>query len=161
MKRSVTRYCNQSAPRTVLTIGTLAVLIGACGGPDTGPEEQLRQWVNEGQAAVEAKRRSDLIDMISPAYVDARGYEREQISALFAAYFLRQHRIKLMPSIEKIRLYGETAAKIDLTVGMAGTNDGVFGFSADAYRFVLELEYDGSDWLLISARWGELGKGLN
>jgi hypothetical protein len=40
---------------------------------------------------------------------------------------------------------------------MAGTNDGVLGFSADAYRFELELEKDGDDWQLIAARWGELG----
>ena len=44
---------------------------------------------------------------------------------------------------------------------LAGTNDGVFGFSADAFRFQLELERDGDDWLLISARWGELGEELH
>jgi hypothetical protein len=46
-----------------------------------------------------------------------------------------------------------------LTVGMAGKNDGTFGFSADAYEFELEFELD-DDWLLTSARWGELGDDL-
>jgi len=44
---------------------------------------------------------------------------------------------------------------------MAGQNDAVLGFSADAYRFQLELEREGDDWLLISARWGELGEELH
>jgi hypothetical protein len=63
----------------------------------------------------------------------------------------------LLPNIEEITVYGDTAAKLVMTVGMAGTNDGVFGFSADAYRFDLELEKNGDDWQLIAARWGELG----
>ena len=72
-------------------------------------------------------------------------------------YFLRQHSIALLPKINEITLYDDTAASVDLTVGLAGTNDGVLGFSADAYRFELELEKDGDEWELISARWGELG----
>ena len=44
---------------------------------------------------------------------------------------------------------------------MAGSNEGVLGFSADAYDFALELELDGDDWQLISARWGELGRELH
>ena len=41
---------------------------------------------------------------------------------------------------------------------MASTNGNRLGFSADAYRFEMELERDGDDWLLISARWGGLGE---
>jgi len=67
----------------------------------------------------------------------------------------------LLTKIEEIRLYGDSAAEIELTVGMAGQNDSVLGFSADAYRFELELEREGGDWLLISARWGELGEELH
>jgi hypothetical protein len=47
-----------------------------------------------------------------------------------------------------------------LDVGMAGTNDGVLGFSADAYRFEMQLEKEDDDWLLMSARWGEIGGEL-
>ena len=47
-----------------------------------------------------------------------------------------------------------------LTVGMAGTEDSLLGISADAYQFSLELEKNAGDWLLISARWGQIGKEL-
>ena len=59
-----------------------------------------------------------------------------------------------------MKVIGGTAAEVSITVGMAGTNDSALGISADAYRFELELEFDGDDWLLISARWGELGDQL-
>lgn len=126
-----------------------------------GPEEQLQQWVSAGAQAAESKERSDFLDLISPAYTDSRGFERDDIGNILGVYFLRQHSIKLLTKIDRIQLYGDTAAEIELTVGMAGRNDSVLGISADAYRFQLELEQDGDDWLLISARWGELGEELH
>ena len=63
-----------------------------------------------------------------------------------------------------IRPYLKELGRSDLflvmTVGMAGTNSGVLGFSADAYRFELDLENRGGDWRVIAARWGELGAEL-
>jgi hypothetical protein len=135
--------------------------LSACGGPELGPEEQLRAWVSRGEEAAETKQRRELIDMISPAYADTRGSDRGDIENILRAYFFRQNSISLLIKIEEIRVYGESAAEIELTVGMAGQNDSVLGFSADAYRFQLELEQDGDDWLLISARWGELGEELH
>lgn len=143
--------------RTLCTVGVVLVTLVACGEPATEPEEELRAWVAAGVEAAENKERRDLVGMISGAYVDARGNERADIENVLRLYFLRQHKIGLLTNIEDVTVYGDTAAKLTLTVGMAGTNDGVLGFSADAYRFELELEKDAGDWLLIAARWGELG----
>ena len=99
--------------------------------------------------------------MVSPSYNDARGNERDDIDDMLRLYFFRQNKIGLLPRIEGITVYDDTAAKIVMTVGMAGTNDGAFGFSADAYRFALELEKASGEWQLISARWGELGHELH
>jgi hypothetical protein len=161
MRRAATQYCRRAiAGIQVMSIAYL-VLLGGCGGPEAGPEEQVRQWLSAGQQAVETKERGDLLDLISPSYADSRGFDRDDIGDRLRVYFLRQQSIKLLTSIEEIRLYGDSAAEVDLTVGMAGKNDSVFGFSADAYRFQLELERDGDDWLLISARWGEFGEELH
>jgi hypothetical protein len=124
------------------------------------PEEQLRQWVSRVEEAAEAKERRELISMISPDYTDSRDNERPDIENMLRAYFFRQNSISLLTNIEDVRLIADSAAEIELTVGMAGQNDGVFGFSADAYRFEMELMKEGDDWLLISARWGELGDEL-
>jgi hypothetical protein len=160
MKPLVTWNRIAAATRIACTGMLCWILTSACGGPVSGPEEQLQHWVREGQAAVEAKERRELVRMISPAYKDSRGNDVGDIENMLRAYFFRQHSIKLLTSIEEIRMYGDSAAEIDLMVGMAGTNEGVLGFSADAYRFRLELENKDDDWQLISARWGEPGEDL-
>ena len=144
-------------------VATTLVCLGllACGGPAEGPEAALRAWVQQGHELAEAKDRPGLVDMISPAYTDARGNNRDDINDLFRIYFLRTQSVALLTKIEELNVYGESAGEVVLSVGMAGTHDGTFGFSADAYRFEMEFELDGDEWLLTSARWGELGEELH
>ena len=144
-------------------VATTLVCLGllACGGPAEGPEAALRAWVQQGHELAEAKDRPGLVDMISPAYTDARGNNRDDINDLFRIYFLRTQSVALLTKIEELIVYGESAGEVVLSVGMAGTHDGTFGFSADAYRFEMEFELDGDEWLLTSARWGELGEELH
>ena len=117
----------------------------------------MRAWVAQGVELAEQKDRRGLVDLISPAYTDARGNGRGDIENMLRVYFLRQQSVALLTRMDDLRIVGDTAAELELTVGMAGTNDGVLGFSADAYRFEMELERDGEDWRLLSARWAELG----
>lgn len=145
--------------RILFTLGVIAYL-AACGDPPSAPEEELRAWVAAGVEAAENKERRELVGMIAPSYADARGNDLEDIDNTLRAYFFRQHEIALISRIEEITVYDDTAAKIVVTVGMAGTNDGVLGFSADAYRFEMEVEKASGEWKLISARWGELGDDL-
>jgi len=147
--------------RTLCTLTAALLVLGACGGSVSEPEEELRTWVAAGMEAARNKERRELVGMISRSYADARGNERGDIENLLRVYFLRMNNIKLLSTIEEITVYDDTAAKIVMTVGMAGTNDGVLGFSADAYRFMLELERDSDEWELIAARWGELGDELH
>lgn len=144
-----------------LTLGLLFITLLGCGEPPTAPEEAVRAWVAQGHRLAEEKQRRDLIDMVSPAYSDARGNKRADIENMFRFYFLRANGISLLPKINEVRIFGETAAEVDLTVGIAAGNDGVLGFSADAYRFELELVRDGDEWLLIAGRWGELGEEIH
>jgi hypothetical protein len=146
--------------RTLCTLTVAAMALGACGGPASEPEEELRAWVADGMEAARNKERRELVGMISSSYADARGNERGDIENLLRVYFLRMSNIKLLSTIEEITVYDDTAAEIIMTIGMAGTHDGVMGFSADAYRFELELEKDSDEWQLIAARWGELGDEL-
>ena len=137
----------------------LAILTG-CSGDVSDPEEQVRAWVQAMHEAAEAKARGDIVAGISTAYVDARGNSRDDIDKLLRVYFFRQNTITLLSNIDEVNVIGGTAAEVSITVGMAGTNDSALGISADAYRFELELELDGDNWILISARWGELGDQL-
>lgn len=143
----------------------LAVLLGglqlaACGEPAGSPEDAVRAWVDKGVEFAKEKNRRGLVQMISPDYTDARGNDRDAIEDMFRFYFLRANDIALLTRVEGLTVHGDTAADLLLSVGMAGTTDGVLGFNADAYRFEMELEREGDDWLLIGARWGELGEEL-
>jgi hypothetical protein len=147
-------------PLRLLLVGLLAGGLLACGDPPTAPEEALRAWVVEGQRLAEAKDRGGLMDMISKDYTDARGNDRDAIEQLFRLYFLRANNIVLLTTIERVRVFDDSAGEIDLKVGMGATHDGVLGFSGDVYNFELELVRDGDDWLLIAGRWGEAGEDI-
>lgn len=136
----------------------VAGLLSGCGGPAVGPEDAVRAWVRQGHEAAEDKDRGALVDMISPAYADVRGNGRDDIENLMRFYFLRQNKVAFITRIDELTIHGDSAAELILQVGMAGTNDNALGFSADAYRFEMELEQVGDEWLLISARWGGLGE---
>jgi hypothetical protein len=132
----------------------------ACGGPAGSPQDALRDWLAGAEAAAEAKDRDALVGLISPAYVDARGHDRDAIDRMFRVYFLRQRDVGLLTDIKEIALSGDSAATMTVTVGMAGTNSGTLGFSASAYRFELDLEVHDDEWMLIGARWGEMGQSI-
>jgi len=146
-----------------LILSLCLLLVAACGGesPDHNPEDEIREWVARGEAAAEEKERGELLDMISADYADGRGNDHDGIGDMLRVYFFRQNSIALLTNIDSISMMGDTAALVDLTVGMAGTNSGALGLSADAYRFEFELEKPDEEWLLIGARWGALGGDLH
>jgi hypothetical protein len=143
-----------------IAIGLVSAALAGCGGKREGPEAEIRAWLDEMQAAAEDERRGDIVDRIAEGYTDTRGNSRDQIDNTLRALFFRSDGITLFVDVEEIEVFAETAAEVRLTVAMAGTGAGAFGISADAYRFELELGYTGSDWELLSARWGELGESL-
>ncbi len=145
--------------RSVLII-TVCAMLAACGGAAGGPEQGLREWVDAAEAAAEEKDRRGLLGMMSDSYSDTRGNDIDAIDGMLRYYFLRQQLVALSTSIQEIKVSGGTAADIFLTVAMAGTNERAMGFSADAYKFHFELELDDDEWLLVSARWAELGQEL-
>lgn len=146
----------------LVLVFTSALLLTACGssGPSDDPEAELRAWIERGELAAESKDRDELLDMISGDYADSRGNDRGDIGTMLARYFLIQNNIALLTSVDEIQVFGDSAAKIDLTVGMAGTQNARFGLNADAYRFEFELEKADDDWLLIGMRYGDLGGNI-
>lgn len=154
------RVAKLQGARWLATAACCVLLTGCGGAPEGTPEEAVRAWVEQGVELATAKNRRSLVGMISPDYTDARGNDRDAIEDMFRLYFLRAGDIALLTRVESLEIHGDTAAELLMTVGMAGRTDGVLGFSADAYRFEMELERDGEDWVLIGARWGELGEEL-
>ncbi len=144
----------------VVVLLVILSFLAACGGDASSSEEQLREWLAAGEQAAEAKDRGALMDMVAPSYTDVKGNDKQAIGNMLRYIFLRQNQVALITRIESLEIFDDTAAEVTMTVGMAGSREGRFGFSADAYRFVFELELDGDEWQLISARWGALGESL-
>ena len=139
----------------------LLAVLGAWGGADEGPEAAIRAWVERGEAAAEGKDRGALVDMISPAYADARGNGRDDLGDMMRFWFLRQGSVAILTRIDELEVFGDSAAELRLQVAMAGTEGGALGFDADALRFEMELVREGDEWLLIGARWGGLGEEIH
>lgn len=138
-------------------LAALFLMLAACSESVSDPEAALRAWVADAEIAAEEKDRSGLLAMISENYADSRGNDHKRIGDMLRIYFFRQQHIALLTSIDEISMMGDSAALLQLTVGMAGTNNSALGVSADAYEFEFELELVDENWMLIGARWGELG----
>ncbi len=145
----------------LITVSMISALLLACGGPPTGSEEALRQWIADAEAAAEDLDRRGLVAMVSDSYADARGNDRDAVSRLLGFYFLRQKSVILVMKIDSLTVIDETAAEILVTAAGAGTTTRSLGLNANAYQFSLELEKDDDKWMLIGARWGELGQELH
>ena len=148
--------------RTALTpVVLLVVLLAACSSRQGAPEDEIREWLERGERLAEEEDRRGLIDMISPAYADARGNGRDDLDDRFRLLFLRTEPMTLLTRVEEITVIDGSAAEVELDVGMAGRDDlSALGYNASAYRFELELMHDGDVWQLISARWGAVGGEL-
>ncbi len=143
-----------------LNLVVICTLLAACGDGAGDPEAALRAWVADAESAAEEKDRRGLLSMTSEGYADSRGNDHEGIGDMLRLYFFRQQSIALITGVDEVSLMGDSAALVQLTVGMAGTNSSALGISADAYQFELELEVIDDNWMLIGARWGELGGTL-
>ncbi len=145
----------------LITVCMIYGLLAACGGPTAGPEEALRQWVADAEAAAEDLDRRGLVAMVSDNYADGRGNDRDAISNILRLYFLRQRSVVLVMKIDKLTVIDETAAEILVTAAGFGRTTRALGVNANAYQFSLELEKDDDRWVLIGARWGELGQEVH
>ena len=155
-------FCSDEKAMTrILIFSLFCAFLTGCGGPDAGPEEALRAWVEAAEAAAENKDRRGLLAMISENYVDSRGNDHEQIGNILRLHFMRQQSVAILTSIDDIEVMGDTAAQVSLTVGMAGTDASALGIRADAYNFELELENTDDEWMLIGARWAEVGRDMH
>mgnify|MGYP002634422040 CR=1 FL=1 len=150
----------------ILQTCLILALLAACGsgsdaGPDANPEDELRAWVHSAEGYAADKDRSGLMALISENYADSRGNDHEKVGNIIRMHFLRQQNVAILTSIDEIEVMGDTAARLSLTVGMAGTDASALGVRANAYNFELELENPDDEWLLIGARWGRVGGDMH
>ncbi|MDH3534468.1 MAG: hypothetical protein OER87_01815 [Gammaproteobacteria bacterium] len=141
--------------RVLLLLWAGAVLL-ACSDEPGSAQDEIREFVEAGVAAAENRSADDLKDMVHRGYLDAKGYDREQLAGLLRAYFFRHKNIHLFTRIEAIELLAQNQATVKLHVAMAGSVisdlDTLAALRARIYRFELRLVKE-DDWLLQHANW--------
>lgn len=140
----------------VLLLLCAGILLQACSAGGDSAQDQIRDLIESGVAAAEARSSGDLDDMIHGNYLDQKGYNKKQLTGLLRAYFFRHKNIHLFTRIGEIELLGDNQALVSLHVAMAGSVisdvDAVSQLRARIYRFELRLVKD-DDWLLQHASW--------
>ena len=121
----------------------ILVLTAACGGPEDSPEERIRAFIEEGEAAAEVRSLDFFKDSLAENYSDDHGLTRKEMLRMLAGYFFRNQSIHLVTRVGEIRLLTDTHAEAVVYVGMAGSPEVGFDqltqLRADLYRVELDL----------------------
>lgn len=141
----------------ILVAATVLILLSGCSEEQTSAEQQIRDMINRGEQAAEARSVRKIMDLITDPYKDARGRTRQDMMRIAAAYFLRNKSIHLLTQIERIDLLNEQKARVVLFVAMAASPlEGagqLLNIRADLHRFDLEVVLQEDEWRVSSAVW--------
>ena len=134
----------------------LCLSIAGCADPES-PEQQIRQMVEQGEAAVEEGAYSEIKSLISESYLDKAGRNRRALAQLVAGYMLRHGSIHLLTQIDRIEIQGPEDALLSLYVAMAARPlqeaGQLLSVRADLLRFDLVLRREDGQWRVISGQW--------
>jgi hypothetical protein len=133
----------------------LALALAAC-GPRGTPDSQVRALVVRGEEAAEARDLSGLMDLVSPAYQDAKAGSRDELEQYLRGYLVAHQSIHLLTRVEKVAFPYRDMAKVSLTLGTLGREAAgapAFDLAADVYDVELELQLDDGKWRVTRAQW--------
>lgn len=149
-----------AAMHAAKAMAMLCLLLFGCGGEDS-PEKQIERLVAEGKEAAEARKPSELKELISGSYVDDHGRTRRDIVALAARYLYANRNIHLFTRIDELLFPSPDRARLRVYAAMAGQNvsdlDALLNMKADLYRFDLELSREDDEWKVVRADWQPAG----
>lgn len=136
----------------------IPLLFAACGGEEDTPEAQVRRYLAEAEATVEARKITAIQGLISERYADSAKRTRQDLLRLIGGYFFRHKSIHLLSRIERLEISEEGRAEVVLYVAMAGSPiegiEQLTAIRADLHRFELLLGQDNAGvWQLLSAGW--------
>ena len=130
--------------------------ITSCSDEATSPEEEIKQYIENGKLATEKRNHSELADLIDESYKDQRGWNRLDIKKVARAYFFTHKNIHLLTKIDSIDFQNKNSAFVILHVAMAGNVitdlNSLSSLRARIYKFELQL-IKNDVWLLQQAKW--------
>lgn len=135
-----------------------AVLAAGCTEGAKTPEEQVRDTIARGEAAVREKDAAALKDFLSDGYRDGERRTKKEMTGL-VRYYLVQHRsVHILSRIQSIEFPTPSRARVQMVSALAGRQipaGSLLGsIDADIYAFDLVFAQEGKEvWRLTSAAW--------
>jgi len=142
----------------LLTILISCLIIVACAGDPSSPEQQVRNSLQAMEAAAEKRSMTDFMRYISDDYSDDQGNDKKTLRQLVQYLFLRNQNINIFSLIRSIEINGESAT-VELSAAMASRDVDLSQESnrlkADTQRFAVILgpNKNNTVWLIKSANW--------
>jgi hypothetical protein len=128
----------------------------SCSDETLSPENEIKQFIENGKIAAESRSHNDLAELIDEQYRDQKGWDKKQIKNLARAYFFTHKNIYLFTKIRSIDFQDQNRAFVILHVAMAGSAiddlSALSSLRARVYEFQLQLIKD-DVWLLQQAKW--------
>ena len=129
----------------------LAALLG-CGEAPT-PEQEVRAVLEALEAAAEGGDASAFADLVSAAYSDPYGHDRERLRAFVAFHLMQSGRGReVIVRVRDVSFTDETRAVVTLAVGLAGAQ-GARGLGAEVYAVDMDLVREDGAWRVTFAQW--------
>jgi len=137
--------------RRALVLLLLVALLG-CGRQAT-PEQEVRAVLGALEAAAEAGDASAFADLVSAAYSDPYGHDREKLRAFVAFHVVQSGRGReVVVRVRDVSFTDEARAVVILSVGLAGSR-GAGGLAAEVYAVDMDLVREADAWRVTFAQW--------
>lgn len=135
----------------------LLALLVSCGGDSASPESRIRAMLTAAEQAVESRSLSAVSALVSSAFSDSVGQDKQAVLRLLGGYFITHQSIHLLTQVSRLDLIGADRAQVTLFVAVAGqplsTVSQLISLRADLIRLDLTLVEEGGEWLVISGAW--------
>ena len=96
------------------------------------------------------------MDLVSPAYQDGRGGNRDDLKQYLRGYFVTHQAIHLLTRVDSVEFPYSDMAKVSLTLGTLGretAGTSAFDLAADVHDVELELQFEDGEWRVTRASW--------
>ena len=96
------------------------------------------------------------MDLVSPAFQDARGGNRDDLKQYLRGYLVTHPSIHLLTRVDSVEFPYRDMAKASLTLGTLGretASASVFDVAADIHDVRLELQLEDGEWRVTRASW--------
>lgn len=142
---------NTSAVRyRLLLIWLLATLCSGCS--QSPAEEVITANVNALAEAIRSKKADAAVALFHDNFVSEKGHNKDWVKRTLLLHTLRHDSIQIVLTNIKVELKDPATATADFHA-LATGGKGLIPDQGGAYRLHTEWRKDGSDWLLIHAKW--------